>query len=73
DESIDFENKGYDLPSLDNLPNYCEKLEEFINKLNDIGDMVAGKLYTQENDKTFTFSKLISIILTIRTKDFTAT
>ncbi|CAG8775323.1 5829_t:CDS:1, partial [Gigaspora margarita] len=40
-----------------NLLNYCEKLEEFINKLNYIGDIVAGKLYTQENNKTFTFSK----------------
>ncbi|CAG8851863.1 25920_t:CDS:1, partial [Gigaspora margarita] len=53
--SIDFENKGYDLPPLDNLLNYCKKLEELINKLNYIGDIVAGKLYTQENDKTFTF------------------
>ncbi|CAG8848620.1 6695_t:CDS:1, partial [Racocetra persica] len=31
--SIDFESKGYDLPSLDNLLQYCEKLEEFIDKL----------------------------------------
>ncbi|CAG8828424.1 33180_t:CDS:2, partial [Gigaspora margarita] len=48
DISIDFENKGYDLPPLDNLLNYCEKLEEFINKLNYSGDIVAGKLYIQE-------------------------
>ncbi|CAG8846192.1 35510_t:CDS:2, partial [Gigaspora margarita] len=57
DESIDFENKGYDLLPLDNLLNYCEKLEEFINKLNYTENIVAGKLYTQENDKTFTFCK----------------
>ncbi|CAG8627412.1 30295_t:CDS:2 [Gigaspora margarita] len=55
DKSIDFENKGYDLPPLDNLLNYCEKFEEFINKLNYTGDIEASKLYTQENDKNFTF------------------
>ncbi|CAG8791755.1 45525_t:CDS:2, partial [Gigaspora margarita] len=57
DESIDFENKGYDLLPLDNLLNYCEKLEKFINKLNYTENIVAGKLYTQENNKTFTFCK----------------
>ncbi|CAG8758122.1 31234_t:CDS:2, partial [Racocetra persica] len=31
--SIDFESKGYDLPSLDDLLQYYEKLEEFIDKL----------------------------------------
>ncbi|CAG8475105.1 35719_t:CDS:2 [Gigaspora margarita] len=55
DVSIDFENKGYDLPPLDNLLNYCKKFEEFINKLNYTGDIEASKLYTQENDKNFTF------------------
>ncbi|CAG8467036.1 17399_t:CDS:1 [Racocetra persica] len=55
DKSIDFENKVYDLPPLDNLLNYCEKLEDFINQFNDIGDIEASKLYTQENDKNFTF------------------
>ncbi|CAG8819409.1 7899_t:CDS:2, partial [Gigaspora margarita] len=53
--SIDFENKGYNLLPLDNLLNYCKKLKEFINKLSYIGDIVAEKLYSQENDKTFTF------------------
>ncbi|CAG8768180.1 27719_t:CDS:2, partial [Dentiscutata erythropus] len=51
DESINFENKGYDLLLLDNLLNYCKNFEEFINKLNYTGDIEASKLYTQENDK----------------------
>ncbi|CAG8468841.1 15728_t:CDS:2, partial [Racocetra persica] len=55
--SIEFESKGYDLPSLDNLLKYCEKLEEFIDKLYYNGDIEAGKHYIQENDKKFTFSK----------------
>ncbi|CAG8788465.1 3892_t:CDS:1, partial [Racocetra persica] len=41
DISIDFKNKGYDLPPLDNLLNYCEKLEEFINELNYTADIEA--------------------------------
>jgi hypothetical protein len=45
---INFENKGYDFPPLDNLLNYCEKLEEFINELDYTGDIEVGKLYTQE-------------------------
>ncbi|CAG8671931.1 19219_t:CDS:2, partial [Racocetra persica] len=52
----DFDDKGYDLPSLDNLLKYCEKLETIINKFYYNGDIEAGKLYTQEN---FTFSKNI--------------
>ncbi|CAG8738193.1 9987_t:CDS:1, partial [Racocetra fulgida] len=54
---IDFESKGYDLPSLDNLLKYCEKLEEFIDKLYYNKDIEASKLYIQENDKKFTFCK----------------
>ncbi|CAG8722646.1 12829_t:CDS:1, partial [Racocetra fulgida] len=55
--SINFDDKGYDLPTLDNLLNYCDKLEEFINILYNNGVIEADKLYTQENDKKFTFCK----------------
>ncbi|CAG8506460.1 30143_t:CDS:2 [Racocetra persica] len=55
--SIDFESKDYDLPSLDNLSDYCEKLEEFIDKLYFNKNIESGKLYIQENDKKFTFCK----------------
>ncbi|CAG8708893.1 722_t:CDS:2, partial [Racocetra fulgida] len=55
--SIDFESKGYDLPPLDNLPKYCEKLEEFIGKLYFNDNIESDKLYIQENDKKFTFCK----------------
>ncbi|CAG8760357.1 14159_t:CDS:1, partial [Racocetra persica] len=39
--SIDFEIKSYNLLPLDNLLNYYEKLEEFINELNYTGDIEA--------------------------------
>ncbi|CAG8569699.1 6279_t:CDS:1 [Cetraspora pellucida] len=55
--SIDFESKGYDLPSLDNFLKYCEKLEEFIDKLYFNENIEFGKLYIQDNDKKFTFCK----------------
>ncbi|CAG8771419.1 14263_t:CDS:2, partial [Dentiscutata erythropus] len=55
--SINFDDKGYDLPTLDNLLNYCEKFEEFINILFNNEVIEANKLYTQENNKKFTFCK----------------
>ncbi|CAG8460262.1 11630_t:CDS:2, partial [Racocetra persica] len=44
--SINFDDKGYDLLTLDNLLNYCEKLEEFINILYNNRVIEADKLYT---------------------------
>ncbi|CAG8469072.1 19352_t:CDS:2 [Cetraspora pellucida] len=55
--SIDFESKDYDLSYLDNFLKYCEKLEEFIDKLYLNKNIKFGKLYIQENDNKFTFCK----------------
>ncbi|CAG8702781.1 13409_t:CDS:2, partial [Racocetra fulgida] len=47
DISINFEDKGYELPSLDNENSlkYCKKLEYFINDLYLKEKIEAGKLY----------------------------
>ncbi|CAG8542876.1 22278_t:CDS:2 [Gigaspora margarita] len=55
--SIKFNDKGFDLPSLDNKFEYCKKLEEFINALYLKGDIITDVYYSQENSKKFTFCK----------------
>ncbi|CAG8524982.1 5636_t:CDS:2 [Gigaspora rosea] len=59
DISINFEDKVYELPSLDNENSlkYCKKLEYFINDLYLKEKIEAGKLYSIENYEKFTFCK----------------
>ncbi|KAF0415321.1 hypothetical protein F8M41_007644 [Gigaspora margarita] len=56
EDPIDFNVKGFDLPSLD----YCGQLESFIEKLYKKQEIKVDKRYfmVNENDKIYTFSRI---------------
>ena len=56
---IDFNTRGFELPSLGDLFNYYSKIEYYIEKFHQEGDIEVDKLYhmIDSNSKLYTFSK----------------
>jgi hypothetical protein len=59
DSPIDFNAKGFKLPSLDNLFDYYSKIEYYIEKLYQDKDIEVDKLYhmIDNNGKLYTFNR----------------